>query len=260
MRPSHSDIRDDWHQRQQEHGNQPRAVLMKGLHPLINESIDSWHRDVMRAAFAACTAPASGARILDLGCGFGRLADEITRLGHVPVGLDFTQQFCVGFAAAHGMAVCGDQTALPFVDGAFGGAYSVTSLMYLDRDEARSALLELDRCLGPDGLILVLEPCREFNQLVRTLLPKKRGERLAMPGFSRHDFHDILPSNWIPFSAGDCRWMTRALPLLALATRWPGAYGRITALIRRLDRPDMRQKRLRGKMALYRWVACRKSR
>mgnify|MGYP001401722122 CR=1 FL=1 len=256
---SQLEIRRNWEKRQQEHGNQPRAVLMKGLHPLINESIDLWHRDVMRSVFSDRLAPVDGALILDVGCGFGRLADEITRLGRVPVGLDFTQQFCAGFAAVHGDAICATQTALPFVDGAFSGGYSVTSLMYLEHDAARLALIELNRCLATNGLVLLLEPCREFNEFVRMLLPAKRRERLAMPGFTRNEVSGILPSTWSIVAAGDCRWLTMALPLLAITTRWPRIYRRLASLARRLDRPVIGGRKPTGTISLYRWVACRKT-
>lgn len=255
---SRKDVRRDWEERQREHGNQPRAVLMKGIHPLINEGIDLWHRDVIRAVFSAMDAPEEGAFILDVGCGFGRLANEISRLGRTPLGLDFTQKFCVGFAAAHGSAVCGDQAALPFVDGAFPGAYAVTSLMYLDNKAANVALAELNRCLDSGGLILLLEPCREFNELARLILPRKGREQLAMPGFSIEEFRKIIPADWSIIATGSCRWLTIALPLLAITTRWPGLHRYISMLARHLDRPSIGRRNIGGRIAMYRWVACKK--
>lgn len=255
---NHQEVRKSWENRQQEHGNHPRAVLMKGLHPLINESIDLWHRDVMRRVFSDDLVHTNGAFILDVGCGFGRLADEITRFGHIPIGIDFTQQFCVGFAAAYGNAICADQTALPFTDGAFVGSYSVTSLMYLEIDAVRRAVIELDRCLSTNGLMLILEPCREFNELVRMILPEKRSEQLAMPGFSLEEIREILPGNWIVEAAGNCRWLTFALPFLVVTTRWPKIYRCIAALARWLDKPGIGNRQPNGRITMYRWIACRK--
>ena len=250
-------IREDWRRRQQEHGNAPRAVLMKGLHPLINESIDVWHRNVLRTLLESEWAPPPQSRVLDLGCGFGRLAVEVTRAGCIPVGLDFTPRFCAGFSQAHGSAICGDQASLPFVDDAFDGVYAVTSLMYLERDAVPHALAELDRCLKPGALVLVLEPCLEFNELVRTLVPGKRSERLAMPGLPL-GMLQTLPPNWEPIGAGHCRWLTLSLPLLALATHLPTVYRWIAAVALWLDKPRVNGRSAHGRLAMYRWVACRK--
>lgn len=256
-------VRRDWEDRQRQHGNEPRAVLMKGLHPLINEAIDAWHRDVVRTVFEDGLTLNSGALLLDVGCGFGRLANEITRLGHTPLGIDFTLGFCMDFADRHGDAVCGDQAVLPFRDAIFAGAYSVTSLMYLDRSTVRLALEEIDRCLAPGGIALVLEPSREFNDLVRTLLPGKRSEQLAMPGFCKREFGELLPSSWRMVDTGNCRWLTYALPLLVATARWPLICRYIARQARRLDgkrSPPSEESgiRLKGGLAMYRWIACRK--
>jgi hypothetical protein len=45
--------------------------------------------------------------------------------------------------------VCGDATALPFADGAFGAALVSDVLTFIDR--RRTAVIELDRVLGPRG-------------------------------------------------------------------------------------------------------------
>jgi len=254
MMPDQNDVRDGWIRRQQEHGNRPRAVLMKGLPARINDSIDRWHRSVLKLAFSS----AKQGRVLDIGCGFGRLADEMPPLHQIPVGIDFTPQFCVAFAASHGEAVCGSLAHLPFRDGVFSGAYSVTSLMYLDMVHAKRALADLDRCLAPGATVLVLEPCREFNSLVRVVLTRKRGERLAMPGFALDEFDDLLPSHWQPLGAGACSWMTAALPILALVTGWPRLYHALSSAVLRLDRPRLNGRRAHGRISLYRWVVCKK--
>jgi hypothetical protein len=49
----------------------------------------------------------------------------------------------------HGAFVCGDATALPFADGAFGAAILADVLTFIDR--RRTAVTELDRVLGPRG-------------------------------------------------------------------------------------------------------------
>lgn len=251
-------IRDDWIERQRELGNRPRAVLMKGLHPLINETIDRWHRSVMRRAFPDATARTSPLPSLDVGCGYGRLADEAVQCGLAPVfGIDFTQQFCADFRRQHGPAVCGELARLPFKDSAFGGAYSVTALMYLSIGDARRALLELHRCLAAGTRVLILEPGREFNSLVRTVLRRKATETLSRPGFSRAEIcADLPPETWRRVSAGGCTWMTALLPLLVVAARFPTLYSKLAEWVLRLDRP--RDCWRPGRMPMYRWVVFEK--
>ncbi len=259
--PQLQQMRDDWIGRQREHGNQPRAVLMKGLHPLINETIDRWHRQVMRSAFAGEMGAASGRPSLDVGCGYGRLADEAHRCGMSSVvGLDFTQQFCVDFQRHHGPAVCGGLSNLPFRDAAFGSAYSVTALMYLPVEEAQRALQELDRCLVAGSRVLLLEPCREFNSLVRMVLRKKRNETLSRPGFSLTEMRDTLPpATWRRTAAGSSRWMTALLPMLVACARFPTLYALLGKLALRLDRPAPGACGLHGKFSMYRWAVYQKT-
>ena len=253
-------IREDWIGRQRQLGNLPRAVLMKGLHPLINETIDRWHRAVMHTAFDGVTANADGPPSLDLGCGYGRLADEAKACGLSPViGLDFTQQFCADFQRRHGAAVCAGLSRLPFADASIRNAYSVTSLMYLSVEDAHRALAELDRCLVPGARVLVLEPSREFNDMIRMALRQKRTQTLARPGFSLAEMRELPPSNWVRLDGGSCNWMTVFLPLLAIVTRVPRAYAWLDSLVLRMDSPAKRQRARHGKLSMYRWVVYRKN-
>ncbi len=258
MTDTPNEIRDDWRRRQQQHGNAPRAVLMKGLHPELNQLIDTWHRDVLRIMLAKIATRVRNPVVLDVGCGYGRLANEVSSAGLAPVGIDFTPGFCEAFADTHGMAVCGDQRALPFAAGSFAAVYLVTSLMYLDSDAISKAIAETDRCLETNGLVLVLEPSLEFNEMVRYMLPHKRRETLAMAGFSVADFNSMLPSSWEPVAAGHCRWLTLLLPLLALTIRWQQIHRFIARLARRLDRPRLNGRHAHGRISLYRWIICRK--
>lgn len=250
-----SQVREDWIERQRELGKQPRAVLMKGLHARINGTIDVWHRAVMRAAFPEPSAPPSQP-CLDLGCGYGRLANEAAALGMAPVvGIDFARGFCSDFRRDHGMAVCGDLAQLPFADGSFANAYSVTSYMYLPIAKAQLAAADLDRCLAPGARVLIVEPSREFNSLVRTVLRNKRNESLAMPGFTLGEFQDeLVPGNWRLAGSGSCRWMTALLPLLMLTAAFPATYRWIERIALRLDAPRTGRSSRPSRFTMYRWA------
>ena len=247
--------RDQWLTRQQEHGNSPRAVLMKGVPAPVNDLIDQWHKAVLRHAFDE--PGRMGRSCLDLGCGYGRLASEAAACGLCPVvGMDFTPGFCVDFAARHGPAVCGKLDALPFMDATFDASYCVTALMYLSVNDARSALLELDRSARPGAKILVIEPAREFNALVRFFARGKRNETLTQPGLSLHDItHAIVPPGWRRRAGGGCWWMTWLLPLLMVCARSPRLFRILANLVLRLDSPARTGRGLRlPRIAMYRWI------
>ena len=93
--PETSSSRAEWTQRQQAFGNSPRAVLMKEVSPCINELIDIWHREVLRFAFSDRANSAPSSMVLDVGCGYGRLATEARSMGFTNiVGIDFAEGFC----------------------------------------------------------------------------------------------------------------------------------------------------------------------
>ena len=255
-----SHVREEWIERQRELGKQPRAVLMKGLHARINCTIDRWHRKVLRAAFAP-QGTSNTLPCLDLGCGYGRLANEASALGLTPVvGIDFARGFCSDFRRDHGMAVCGDIALLPFAEGSFSSAYSVTSYMYLPIADAHRAAADLDRCLAIGARVLVVEPGREFNSLVRSILRRKRNESLAMPGFTLGEFQDeLVPGNWRLTGSGSSRWMTVLLPLLMMTSGLPAVYRQVERLALWLDTPQLGKKGGLSTVTMYRWAAYEKT-
>ncbi len=231
---------------------------MKGLHPLLNETIDRWHRQVLVQAFADMSKRQDAGPVVDLGCGYGRLAPTALQLKLVPlIGLDFTPGFCVGFQERYGSAVCGSLSQLPFRESSLSAAYAVTALMYLSRPETISALQALSRCISPGGTVLVLEPSLEFNGLVRRLLPKKGSDALAVDGLSREDLEGaVIPADWIRVRGGSNAWMTAAFPLLALTRRFERLYHLIERAALRLDARSPKGRLPR--YAMYRWSLYRK--
>ena len=113
---------------------------------------------------------APGDRVLDMGCGGGRHAFALYRLGADVTALDRSASDLVEveqmFAAmraegevpagARARAVRGDAYALPFEDGAFDAVVAAEVLEHLPEDEA--AMAELFRVLRPGGLLAVTVP------------------------------------------------------------------------------------------------------
>ncbi len=136
---------------------------------------DAWSRVydfplVQRATYkpvhdAVLRALAAGprARVLDIGCGTGRLAERLTTADGVRsiVGCDFSAGMLANAAErlaaprATGVAslVRGDATCLPFADAAFDAAVSTEAFHWFPDQDA--ALRELRRVLRPGGRLLL---------------------------------------------------------------------------------------------------------
>ena len=107
-----------------------------------------------------------GARILDLGCGYGRIALPLARSGHAIVGLDLSETLLqegrrdsqeralpVGWVRA-------TMTSLPIADGCFDVVLCLWTAFFelLERQEQVSALAEVVRVLCPGGWALLEGP------------------------------------------------------------------------------------------------------
>jgi len=251
----HDQARRDWEQRQQTLGNTPRAVLMKGIPDAVNNTFDRWHRSVLRLAYANRVDIAG--ETLDIGCGYGRLAQEMLSLGFERIiGIDFSEGFCRQFATHHGPAIRADLAHLPLAPATLKNAYAVTALMYLEPADARRVFQSLDASLLPGARVLVLEPGAEFNRLARLLLRSKRIQPLTRPGLSDSEFHDgIAPATWRCVAHGSNAWTTVCLPLLLMTARMPRLYAWLERIALRFDRPRLvRRARWPGRYAIYRWA------
>jgi len=101
--------------------------------------------------------PRAGERIFDAGCGTGVFTLDYLEAGAEVVGLDISRpmlDLAVKKAAGYPFsAVQGDMLSLPFGDGFFDKAVSVTALEFIE--DANRAVGELFRVTRPGGLIVV---------------------------------------------------------------------------------------------------------
>ena len=119
----------------------------------------------MKVARAHITARLRGARrVLDVGCGTGRLAsalreagvDEVTGLDACPYLLRVAAARAPSVRFVHGLA---ESTGLP--SGAFDAVAACFLFHELPSDVADRALAEAHRTLAPGGLLAITEPSRE---------------------------------------------------------------------------------------------------
>lgn len=137
------------------------------------------HRDWEQAAqevnrMAGWLALASGARVLDVGCGMGRHALAIQRLGYEVTGIDLSEAL-LREARAHDSEqavtwVQGDMRRLPFADESFDAAVNLfTSFGYFDAEADNEAVLrQLRRVVKPGGKLLIdyLNPAQVRDSLI----------------------------------------------------------------------------------------------
>lgn len=136
----------------------------------------SWGRRL-----AARLAPAPGERILDLGCGTGRLTEEIATAapGIFAVGVDRSETMLAvnGGAPASYRRVRGDGTALPFVE-TFDAVFTNAALHWIGDHDA--AFRSIHRVLAPGGRFVA--QCGGAGNL-RVLLARTRA-LMDQPGFA----------------------------------------------------------------------------
>lgn len=95
-----------------------------------------------------------GERVLDAGCGEGRLMARIARAGAHPFGVDLSEELLAS-AAAHGPVVRAALPRLaPIGDGAFDAAVVCLVLEHLD--DERTFLAELGRVVRPGGRLALV--------------------------------------------------------------------------------------------------------
>ena len=121
-----------------------------------------WKRRVAEIA-----VPKAGARALDLACGTGDIARQLTLRDASVVGLDVTHRMLqLARQKTQSIAyVCGDMAALPFEDARFDAVSTGYGLRNVA--DLSLALREIHRVLRPGGLVVSLDFNRPENPVVR---------------------------------------------------------------------------------------------
>jgi trans-aconitate methyltransferase len=94
-------------------------------------------------------APATGERILDLGCGDGHLSKRIVATGAIVVGLDSSPQMAAAARALGINVTVGDAEALPFESSSFDAVFSNAALHWVRNHDGM--LASVKRVLKPHG-------------------------------------------------------------------------------------------------------------
>jgi 2-polyprenyl-6-hydroxyphenyl methylase/3-demethylubiquinone-9 3-methyltransferase len=111
--------------------------------------------DVRLQALLHVLGPLEGRRVLDLGCGKGRFARHLERLGATVVGLDLSRAMLAKAPEIH--RVRGTARRLPFGDTSFDHVVAIETLEHVPMRAEREALAEMARVLVPGGLAVIVD-------------------------------------------------------------------------------------------------------
>jgi ubiquinone/menaquinone biosynthesis C-methylase UbiE len=112
------------------------------------------HRTVLHQLHAH--AP-RGARVLDVGCGTGRLLDAVQQSYPVAVGVDVSSQMLAEAKCLRPgpLFVCAVAEQLPFASGAFDAVTATLSIRHWQ--DPGCGVRELARVLSPDGVLVIAD-------------------------------------------------------------------------------------------------------
>ncbi len=112
-----------------------------------------------REAFLSACIQGKSLDILDFGCGPGRDVKYFKELGHLPIGLDGSKEFC-RFARHYTNCPILQQTFLnlELPKAEFDGIFANASLFHIPSQELPRILNELHRTLRPGGILFSSNP------------------------------------------------------------------------------------------------------
>ena len=183
-------IRRAWEERQKKLGSNHRSVLFKNLPSWMNESLHHRH-----SGFIIHHLPQQAKILLDVGCGFGRLAHEIMKakpeikINGIELCPAFAQQFETEFSGCFQGSM---QDYNP--DQTFDAILIVTVLMYAKHEDILNLLQKFWSALVVGGRLICIEPyenilIRLIRQISNHLLQPTCGQVVY---FQRHELESLL--------------------------------------------------------------------
>ena len=250
-----SSVKEQWEKRAVKSSSLLSGVLFQGLSEQANSVLNDWHAWIVREIFLPKLP--TGARVLDLGCGYGRLSKVIAteRPDIHLIGQDLAMTYCRLFADAYGPCALADAAKPPFVAESFDGIISITCLMYVPRTELSQTLKTLWGILRSGGVLLSVDPGYELQHLIARLRGKQSHSPTGGQGFFRDEYRQLFErSSFSVTEVGGNSFMSSALIVPGVARSnvpW------ICAALTGQGRRDRRTAGY-GRFALHRWIASKK--
>jgi SAM-dependent methyltransferase len=208
------------------HGGGPVTMLSPGAHfdeiaAHYNASLPPHvvrHYLEKRVRFVCDRLPPP-ARILDVGCGTGLLAQRLSAAGDDVVGLDLSLGMLLQ-GTARLRYVQGDAAALPFPDASFDGAVTVAALHHIfDPRKVAATIGEMLRVTRTGGVVVIWDhnPLNPYWPFLMRRLPQDdedtrlvpAGEILRAVQAAGADDVEVVRSGWMPDFAP--RWSVGAV-------------------------------------------------
>jgi SAM-dependent methyltransferase len=150
--------RQSWERRSSEHQNELKGVLFKRFPESLNQHIHKAHLD-----FVLENLNCNSQRILDAGCGYGRISLEI--LKKFPqadiTGVDVSETYVELYKKnTDRNAIQGNLGSLPDGIGKFDLIVCVAVLMYVPKEEVPQTISELLNHLNENGRFILIEPLK----------------------------------------------------------------------------------------------------
>lgn len=127
----------------------------------------------------------SSGRLLDVGCGTGRLAARLVQTGYDVVGLDASPGMLRIMAAnGRGKPVGGHGDALPFPDDSFDVVVSVATLHHIaEASRVAATISEMYRVVRPHGAVVIWDhnPLNPYWPSLMARVPQDSGEERLIP-------------------------------------------------------------------------------
>ena len=216
-----------WEKRSRVYKEYIGGVLPKSFPLQVNEYLHNWMFEKIKIVMFENEK----SRVLDLGCGYGRLSKEI--LNSFPkaltFGIDVSDTYVQLYnktLAPGGKALKGDIRKLPYKSAYFDVVFMVTTLMYItNAGEQEKVMREIFRVLRPGGKFVIIERNPYAYALITlwgfvSLLRGKKFKEIPAVSFSANFMKSLISKEGgcIKTMQGIPFW-TLSLPFLFLMSR-----------------------------------------
>lgn len=166
------------------------SQYVEAVGTVVNPQFEAALDTALLGAFADLVSGGTGGPVLDIGCGPGRIAAYLDRLGLDVSGVDIAPGMVAAARAAHPSLRFheGSLTDLPVADASLAGAMYWYSIINTPPDQLGLVWVELDRVLAPGGYVFVAFQSGSNDRLDR---PDAFGSSATLTLY-RHNSDDVV--------------------------------------------------------------------